>query len=136
MASQPTARLAQLVSSLSAPSGTPSQAQPQSSLGKKKVGLLGATGTVGQRFILLLAHHPHFAIHVLGASASSAGKTYEQATAGRWKQVHPIPEHVRRMQVGGCEVERFRECDVVFSGLDSGPAAQYGELLLHEGVRM
>ena len=94
---------------------------------KKRVGILGATGTVGQRFILLLAAHPHFDIAVLGASAASAGKTYAQATTGRWKQVHPIPAHVASMPVGDCDVKRFMDCDVVFSGLDSGPAAEYGE---------
>ncbi|WFD38569.1 aspartate-semialdehyde dehydrogenase [Malassezia japonica] len=90
--------------------------------GKLKVGVLGATGTVGQRFILQLSNHPEFELAVLGASASSAGRPYKEAVAGRWKQVHPIPDNVRDMPVTACEAENFKECTVVFSGLDSTPA--------------
>ncbi|CAO1630369.1 unnamed protein product [Sympodiomycopsis kandeliae] len=90
---------------------------------KLKVGVLGATGTVGQRFILLLDNHPDFKIHALGASSSSAGKPYQQAVAGRWKQARAIPEEVRNLQVTNCEVPDFQDCDIVFSGLDSGPAS-------------
>ena len=61
---------------------------------KVKVGVLGATGTVGQRFILQLSSHPEFQLHVLGASSSSAGKPYHEAVAGRWKQVRPIPRRL------------------------------------------
>lgn len=89
---------------------------------KVKVGVLGATGTVGQRFILQLYDHPQFELAALGASASSAGRSYEAAVAGRWKQAHPIPESVRTMPVNACEAEHFSECGVVFSGLDSTPA--------------
>lgn len=63
------------------------------------VGIVGATGTVGQRFISLLAQHPWFHITHLGASAKSAGKTYEQAVSGRWAMTTPIPESVAKMQV-------------------------------------
>ncbi|PWN23433.1 3-deoxy-7-phosphoheptulonate synthase [Microstroma glucosiphilum] len=90
---------------------------------KLKVGVLGATGTVGQRFILLLANHPNFVIHALAASSASAGKPYAEAVAGRWKQARAIPEEVRSLQVTECLVEHFKDCDVVFSGLDSGPAS-------------
>lgn len=90
--------------------------------GKLKVGVLGATGTVGQRFILQLSNHQEFELSVLGASASSAGRPYEEAVTGRWKQVYPIPGNVRRMPVYPCEAEHFKECAVVFSGLDSTPA--------------
>lgn len=89
---------------------------------KVKVGVLGATGTVGQRFILQLSSHPEFQLHVLGASSSSAGKPYHEAVAGRWKQVRPIPSSIRNMMVQECEPSAFAECGVVFSGLDSGPA--------------
>lgn len=85
-----------------------------------KVGVLGATGTVGQRFILLLAEHPYFVIHALGASARSAGKQY--AKAATWKQVKPIPAQVREMIVQECKPEHFSECAVVFSGLDADVA--------------
>ncbi|RUP43608.1 aspartate-semialdehyde dehydrogenase [Jimgerdemannia flammicorona] len=86
----------------------------------KKAGILGATGTVGQRFILLLANHPQFVIHALGASSRSAGKTYKEAA--KWKQSSPIPEHVRGIVVRPCVAEEFKDCDVVFSGLDADVA--------------
>ncbi|KAN0060585.1 aspartate-semialdehyde dehydrogenase [Thecaphora frezii] len=89
---------------------------------KLKVGVLGATGTVGQRFILQLADHPQFELAALGASSSSAGKSYAQAVAGRWKQIRPIPAHVASMPVHECQPDHFADCQLVFSGLDSGPA--------------
>lgn len=89
---------------------------------KIKVGVLGATGTVGQRFILQLSDHPVFELAALGASSSSAGKPYHEAVAGRWKQVRPIPANVRDLVVHECEPSVFGECGIVFSGLDSGPA--------------
>ena len=52
---------------------------------KLRVGVLGATGMVGQRFITLLANHPWYEITALAASPRSAGKTYEEAVGGRWK---------------------------------------------------
>ncbi|MBP5741072.1 MAG: aspartate-semialdehyde dehydrogenase, partial [Bacteroidales bacterium] len=52
---------------------------------KYKVGVLGATGMVGQRFVTLLAGHPWFEIVVLAASPRSAGKTYEEAVDGKWR---------------------------------------------------
>lgn len=91
----------------------------------KKVGILGATGTVGQRFILLLADHPVFTIHALGASSRSAGKSYQDAT--KWKQNQPIPENVQNMVVQECKSTHFKECDVVFSGLDADVAGDIGK---------
>ncbi len=90
-----------------------------------KVGVLGATGTVGQRFINLLAGHPYFVIHALGASSRSAGKPYSRAVA--WKQTSPIPHVVREMVVQECKPEFFSECSVVFSGLDAELAGDIGE---------
>lgn len=90
-----------------------------------KAGILGATGTVGQRFILLLSQHPGFSIHALGASPRSAGKPYAKAT--KWKMSQPIPANVRDMIVQTCEpVNAFQECDVVFSGLDADVAGEIG----------
>ncbi|KAI9319485.1 aspartate-semialdehyde dehydrogenase [Dichotomocladium elegans] len=86
----------------------------------KKVGILGATGTVGQRFILLLANHPVFTIHALGASSRSAGKHYRDAV--KWKQSSPIPALVEDLQVKCCVPEEFKDCDVIFSGLDADVA--------------
>lgn len=88
------------------------------------VGVLGATGTVGQRFIVLLAAHPFFVIHALGASARSAGKPY--AKAATWKQPVPIPAAVREMSVNECDPKHFADCSVVFSGLDAEVAGDIG----------
>lgn len=64
-----------------------------------KVGIVGATGMVGQRFITLLEKHPWFRITALAASAKSAGKTYKQAVEGRWAMTTPLPESVADMIV-------------------------------------
>lgn len=66
---------------------------------KYNVGILGATGMVGQRFITLLAEHPWFNITVLAASKSSAGKSYSEALNGRWAMSSKIPEKVKNMPV-------------------------------------
>ena len=66
---------------------------------KLRVGIVGATGMVGQRFITLLAEHPYFEITALIASPRSAGKTYEEALGGRWKLAQDIPEAVKSMTV-------------------------------------
>jgi aspartate-semialdehyde dehydrogenase len=89
-----------------------------------KVGVLGATGTVGQRFIALLESHPYFVVHALGASARSAGKPY--ALAVNWKQTTPIPSAVRDLVIKPCIPEHFIECAVVFSGLDADVAGDIG----------
>jgi aspartate-semialdehyde dehydrogenase len=85
-----------------------------------KVGVLGATGTVGQRFITLLAAHPWFVMNALGASARSADKPYCRAV--HWKQSTPIPAVARDMVVKECKPEHFADCAVVFSGLDADAA--------------
>lgn len=87
---------------------------------KLRVGILGATGMVGQRFITLLADHPYFEIAVLAASQRSAGKTYEEAVGGRWKMDTPMPEIVRGMVVKNVqEVEEVASgVDMVFSAVD------------------
>lgn len=66
---------------------------------KYKVGIVGATGMVGQRFITLLAQHPWFEISVLAASAKSAGMPYEKAVGSRWTMTTPIPENIKNMVV-------------------------------------
>lgn len=68
-------------------------------MSKLRVGIVGATGMVGQRFITLLENHPYFEIHALIASARSAGKTYGEAVGDRWKLSTPMPESVRNMVV-------------------------------------
>ncbi|MFO7161472.1 MAG: aspartate-semialdehyde dehydrogenase, partial [[Clostridium] cellulosi] len=62
---------------------------------KYKVGIIGATGMVGQRFATLLQNHPWFDIEVLAASARSAGKTYEEAVGNKWAMSVPIPENLK-----------------------------------------
>ena len=66
---------------------------------KLKVGIIGATGMVGQRFIMLLADHPYFEISALVAGPRSAGQTYESAVDGRWKMKDECPELVKKMTV-------------------------------------
>ena len=87
---------------------------------KLKVGILGATGMVGQRFITLLENHPWFEIAALAASPRSAGKTYEEAVGGRWKLDIPMPECVKNMIVLNVnEVEAVSsQVDFVFSAVD------------------
>ena len=66
---------------------------------KLRVGILGATGMVGQRFISLLENHPWFEVVTVAASPRSAGKTYEEAVGGRWKMDTPMPEGVKNLVV-------------------------------------
>ena len=70
---------------------------------KLKVGIIGATGMVGQRFLTLLADHPYFDVVLLAASARSAGKTYEEALGGRWKLAEPMPVKYAKMTVYDAE---------------------------------
>ena len=87
---------------------------------KLRVGILGATGMVGQRFISLLENHPWFEVTTLAASPRSAGKTYEEAVCGRWKMDTPMPEAVKSMIVKNVnEVEEVAShVDFVFSAVD------------------
>ena len=64
---------------------------------KKRVGIVGATGMVGQRFLTLLEDHPYFEVTVLAASSRSAGKTYIEAVGSRWKMSTPIPKNYENM---------------------------------------
>lgn len=70
---------------------------------KYKVGIIGATGMVGQRFATLLENHPWFEVSVLAASARTAGKTYEEAVSSRWKMKTPIPEKFKKMVIMNAE---------------------------------
>ena len=87
---------------------------------KLRVGILGATGMVGQRFISLLENHPWFEVTTLAASPRSAGKSYEEAVGGRWKMDTPMPEAVKKLIVKNVnEVEgETSEVDFVFSAVD------------------
>ena len=87
---------------------------------KLRVGILGATGMVGQRFISLLENHPWFEVVTVAASPRSAGKTYEEAVGGRWKMDTPMPEGVKKLIVKNVnEVEEVSSTvDFVFSAVD------------------
>ncbi|MGL6198321.1 MAG: aspartate-semialdehyde dehydrogenase [Lachnospiraceae bacterium] len=87
---------------------------------KLKVGILGATGMVGQRFITLLENHPWFEVVTLAASERSAGKTYEEVVGSRWKMSVPMPESVKKLVILNVnEVEKVAATvDFVFSAVD------------------
>ena len=87
---------------------------------KLKVGILGGTGMVGQRFISLLENHPWFEVTTIAASPRSAGKTYEEAVGDRWKMTTPMPEAVKKIVVMNVnEVEKVASSvDFVFSAVD------------------
>lgn len=87
---------------------------------KLRVGILGATGMVGQRFISLLEGHPWFEVVTVAASPRSAGKTYEEAVGDRWKMKKPMPEGVKKLIVHNVnEVEEVASTvDFVFSAVD------------------
>ena len=87
---------------------------------KLKVGVLGATGMVGQRFVTLLENHPWFELVAVAASPRSAGKTYEEAVGGRWKMKTPMPEAAKKLVVLNVnQVEEVAaQVDFVFSAVD------------------
>ena len=96
---------------------------------KYRVGILGATGTVGQRFIQLLDGHPQFEVAALAASDRSAGKPYAEACA--WKLTGSIPESVRDITVQ--PIEPPLDCDIVFSSLPSSVARETEEAFARAG---
>lgn len=87
---------------------------------KLRVGILGGTGMVGQRFISLLENHPWFEVVAIAASPRSAGKTYEEAIGGRWKMTTPMPEAVKKIVVQDVsDVDSVAsKVDFVFSAVD------------------
>src|SRR5437763_15997430 len=87
---------------------------------KIPVGILGATGSVGQKFVELLAEHPWFEVTALAASAASAGKPYGEAA--RWLMSTPLPERLAHMRVAPCTPDL--PCRVVFSALDASVAGE------------
>lgn len=89
-------------------------------MNKIKVGIIGATGMVGQRFITLLENHPYFEIAALYASARSAGKSYGESVEGRWKMAVPLSEQIAAMPVSdAADIERIaKEVDMVFCAVN------------------
>lgn len=88
---------------------------------KIKVGILGATGMVGQRFVTLLENHPFFEVAVVAASPRSAGKKYSEAVSGRWVMEEKIPESVSNLNVFAVEKDLEKiagQARLVFCALD------------------
>ena len=87
---------------------------------KLSVGVIGATGMVGQNYIRLLENHPWFEVVYLAASSRSAGKKYSDAVAGRWQMSVDIPEQVRDIEVkDASNVEgAIGQCSLIFSAVD------------------
>ena len=88
---------------------------------KYRVGVIGGTGMVGQRFVTLLENHPWFELTAIAASARSAGKTYEEAIGTRWALDVPMPEAAKGMVVYNAETdieEIAARVDFVFSAVD------------------
>ena len=88
---------------------------------KLRVGILGATGMVGQRFVSLLEDHPWFEVASVAASPRSAGKKYSEAVEGRWQMKDAVPRNAERLMVKKVEEdidEIADEVDFVFSALD------------------
>ncbi|MEK7101094.1 MAG: aspartate-semialdehyde dehydrogenase [Patescibacteria group bacterium] len=96
---------------------------------KLRVGILGATGSVGQRFVALLSDHPWFTVTALAASEKSAGKPYRNAV--NWKMATPIPDDVARLVI--MEASPPLPCDLVFSGLDASVAGEIEEAFAKSG---
>lgn len=88
---------------------------------KYKVGVIGGTGMVGQRYILLIAEHPWFELTVIAASPRSAGKPYEEAVAGRWAMTAPIPEIAKKIAVMDAQADMKKiaeQVDFIFCAVD------------------
>lgn len=87
---------------------------------KKRVGIVGATGMVGQRFLTLLENHPYFEVTALAASSRSANKTYIEAVGERWKMSTPIPEEYKNMIIIDAQnIDSMKELvDFVFCAVD------------------
>jgi aspartate-semialdehyde dehydrogenase len=86
-----------------------------------RVGVIGCTGMVGQRFVTLLEGHPWFRLTAVAASARSAGKTYEEAAAGRWAMEAPVPEGAKGLVVLDAEADAEKlagQVDFVFCAVD------------------
>lgn len=99
---------------------------------KIKVGILGATGSVGQKFIQLLSNHPFFEIAEVAASDRSAGKKYKDAV--NWFLPTPIPGAIANLTVKNCEPGL--DCAVVFSGLDANIAGEIEEAFANAGYHV
>ena len=96
---------------------------------KIPVGILGATGSVGQKFVALLADHPWFEITEVAASERSSGKKYKDAV--NWILTTPLPQKIANLIVKECSPTL--KCKIAFSGLDSGIAGEVEEIFAKAG---
>ncbi len=87
---------------------------------KLKVGVIGGTGMVGQRYVTLIANHPWFELTAIAASARSAGKTYEEAVGAKWALEDPMPECAKSIVVKNASdvADVVKDVDFVFSAVD------------------
>jgi aspartate-semialdehyde dehydrogenase len=109
-------------------SGIPGRASGE----KINVGVLGATGAVGQKFIRLLSTHPWFHIQAVAASERSKGKAYREAA--HWVETIDIPASVADMQVRGCTPEELSDVQFVFSGMDAAVAGPIEKSFAEAGI--
>ena len=100
-------------------------------MNKIKVGVLGATGAVGQRFVQLLENHPYFEVSSLAASEKSANKTYYEIMRDKWFVSSEIPDYAKEIIVEGCEPNL--KCRLVFSALDSSVAGEIESKFAEKG---
>lgn len=100
-------------------------------MSKIPVGVLGATGMVGQRFIQLLTDHPWFELEALTASERSSGKRYENAA--KWYLYPPMPDDVKDIEVRSTETEAVENAEIVFSALPSGVAQEVEPAMAEAG---
>ncbi len=96
------------------------------------VGILGATGAVGQRFIQLLENHPWFEVVFIAASQKSSGKKYENAV--KWKQTTTIPWNIANMTVSNVDSKEINGAKIMFSGLDSSVAEEVEQFYAKMGI--
>lgn len=95
-----------------------------------QVGILGATGTVGQRFAVLLESHPCFKVAVVAASNSSRGKLL----GGSWRLSSPCPAHLLNLALALCNPECFTGCRIIFSALDEAAAVDIEQQFVAAGT--
>ena len=95
------------------------------------VGILGATGAVGQRLVQLIDLHPEFDLETVTASEASAGESYREAA--KWRVDAPIPEAVENMEVSATEPDAIGDVDLLFSSLPSGVGAEIEPALCKAG---
>ncbi|EMO74930.1 aspartate-semialdehyde dehydrogenase [Leptospira kirschneri str. 200801925] len=106
------------------------------SMSRVKVAVLGATGSVGQRFIQLLDHHPFFEVTHLCASENSAGKTYGEVMKTRWKISSDIPAYAKNLVITTPDPAKMKEVVLAFSGLDSNIAGEVEKNYANAGIHI